>query len=261
MANRYISTNYWKDNYIADLDPTEKLLFVYLLTNPKTNIAGVYEINIREIAFDTGIDKDMVLKIMERFTADGKASYVSGYVLMKNWVKHQSMNPSVRQGIDRCLKSLPTELLEYVLTDDEGYSVGIAYDRLYTGSPQAGTYLTILNSTLPNLTKLNLTKPNVVEDPEARKVTTKELDGMFEYWSQEVGYSITSKVRQNREFAGKLLKEYERGELALMIKAAALASEDQYAPGVSNFIDLYRKWDALKLWGKKKGVNRVAAKF
>jgi hypothetical protein len=66
MTNRYINTNFWKDNYIADLDPSEKLLFLYLITNPRTNIAGIYELNLREIAFDTGFDVDMVKKILAR---------------------------------------------------------------------------------------------------------------------------------------------------------------------------------------------------
>ena len=85
---------------------------------------------------------------------------------------------------------------------------------------------------------------------------------MFQYWQSEVGYAITSKVKLNREYCSKLLKEYTKPEIALMIKAAAMASEDQYAPGVSNFIDLYRKWDHLKLWGKKKGMKqRATARF
>ena len=52
FKHRYINTHFWKDNYIINLDPTEKLIYLYLLTNPLTNIAGVYEINIKEISID-----------------------------------------------------------------------------------------------------------------------------------------------------------------------------------------------------------------
>ena len=31
---RYINTKFWRDSYIEDLDPIEKLLFLYLLSNP-----------------------------------------------------------------------------------------------------------------------------------------------------------------------------------------------------------------------------------
>jgi hypothetical protein len=63
---RYINTKFWRDSYIEDLDPTEKLLFLYLLTNPDTNICGVYELPLKIIAADTGIDKEMVKKLLNR---------------------------------------------------------------------------------------------------------------------------------------------------------------------------------------------------
>ena len=40
--HRYIKTKFWDDSYIIELNPHEKLLFLYLITNPLTNIAGVY---------------------------------------------------------------------------------------------------------------------------------------------------------------------------------------------------------------------------
>ena len=46
MANnkqRYVNTRFWNDTYVSSLDPIEKLLFIYLLTNEHTNISGVYE--------------------------------------------------------------------------------------------------------------------------------------------------------------------------------------------------------------------------
>ena len=71
---RYISTKFRDDWFVVNLDPIEKLLFLYFLTNPLTNVAGIYEISMRRISFDTWIDKDMILKIIERFTK--KISYI-----------------------------------------------------------------------------------------------------------------------------------------------------------------------------------------
>lgn len=88
------------------------------------------------------------------------------------------------------------------------------------------------------------------------KNSSQKIDSVFGYWKDQVGYEITSKIKQNRLYVGKLLSEYSRDDLAKMIQAAGLASENQYAPGISNFIDLYRKWDALKLWGKKQSTKK-----
>ena len=92
---RLISVNFWKDNYIADLDLPEKALFNYLLTNPATNVAGIYEINLREVAFDTKADLDFVQKAIDKFQRDGKVQYYKGWLLIRNWIKNQSMNPSM----------------------------------------------------------------------------------------------------------------------------------------------------------------------
>jgi hypothetical protein len=262
-TNRYISTSYWKDNYVADLDPSEKLLFIYMLTNPKTTIAGVYEINFREIAFDTGFDVDMVRKILDRFMADGKIIHSNGWVVLRNWVKHQAMNPSVSKGIDRTLKLLPDHLKEFVITSEQGIATSIDCDSLYRACVQGLPY-----STLPNLTVL--TKPNGtnaaetaelelgVEKVKPKKQRTIEIDGMYDYWATIVGYKITSKEKQNREYAGKLLNDYTKEEIAQGIHAAARASTDQFAPRIANFIDLHRKWDELKLWDKRQGVRAHA---
>jgi hypothetical protein len=255
--NRYVSTNFWKDNYVVELDPTEKLIFIYLLTNPKTNIAGIYEINIREIAFDTGFDVEVIRRALDKFMAEGKIIVAEGWLGLRNWLKHQSINPSVRQGIDRQLRLLPDKLKQYVLTDDAGHNVGVAWDSLYTAYSQAGTYLTLPNGT--NLTLPNGT--NVAENHERRREKTKQIDNMFLYWEATVGYKVTAKVKQNREYAGKLLNDYLSEEIAEAIHVVARASEDRFAPRIANFIDLYRKWDDLKLWDKRqvRGKTGVTA--
>ena len=113
--NRYFNTSFWKDNYIVDLDPTEKLLFNYLFTNAKANIAGVYEIHHREIAFDTGIDKDMVIKLIGRFEKDSKLLYIDGWVILVNALKHQKLNPNIVTGIKTQFEALPEGIKGKVL--------------------------------------------------------------------------------------------------------------------------------------------------
>ena len=146
---RIVNTKFWDDSYIADLDPIEKLLFLYLLTNPLTNISGVYEIQLRRIAFDTGIDKDMVLKILTRFENDEKVVFLDDWVAMLNFAKHQTLNPSVIAGIERELRAVPSQMIDRLPPDCHTLS-----------------YLTKLNLTKPNLTKLNLT---VKETPSPKE--------------------------------------------------------------------------------------------
>jgi predicted regulator of amino acid metabolism with ACT domain len=121
---RMINTRFWEDGYTSNLDPIEKLLFLYFLTNTSTNICGFYEIPLKKIASDTGIDRDMVLKIIQRFTDDKKIYYIDGWICIKNFVKHQNQkSPTVRKGIEVELKNIPKNIAEMVETLDSVYSI------------------------------------------------------------------------------------------------------------------------------------------
>ncbi len=109
---RSVNTHFWNDNYIIDLDPLEKLLFLYLLTNPNTNMLGIYELHVRKIAFETGIDKDMVLKIFERFTEAEKVKYKDGYVILQNFLKNQSFNGNMQTSAVKSWNELPLSIRE-----------------------------------------------------------------------------------------------------------------------------------------------------
>lgn len=119
-TGRRVDTNFWKDTYVVDLDPSEKYIFLYMLTNPRTTIAGVYEISLREIAFDTGYDVDMVKKILERFERDGKIIYRHGWLVLFNWQKHQLKNPNVEAGMKRVMAELPDWLKELITEHKKG---------------------------------------------------------------------------------------------------------------------------------------------
>ena len=125
---RIINTRFWDDSYIAGLSPTEKLLFLYLLTNPLTNIAGVYELPSRRAAFDTGISEDAVEKTLRKFERDGKAVINGGWIGIVNFIKYQTLNPKVRQGIAAELKKAPKAVVDRLSIDYR--RLGIDYEGL-----------------------------------------------------------------------------------------------------------------------------------
>jgi hypothetical protein len=126
---RYIDTQFWDDKYIVHLDPIEKLAFIYFITNPLTNIAGIYEITLRRIAFDTGIDENMVQKILERFEKDKKIYYIEGWIIICNFPKYQKYQErgKIKDGIDKIIKSLPCIILEAIHTLPIPYTYTLNY--------------------------------------------------------------------------------------------------------------------------------------
>ena len=113
---RYINTRFWDDSYIVELLLPEKFLFIYLLTNPLTNIIGIYEISLKRISFDIGVPAKDVKLILEKFSKDEKILYKNGFIAIKNFIKHQKLNPSIIKGIKALQTQVPEELFNWVST-------------------------------------------------------------------------------------------------------------------------------------------------
>lgn len=110
--NRYVNTRFWDDTYVIRLSPSEKLLFLYLLTNPLTTAGGVYELTSRRVAMDTGLSQKEVVIALDQFERDGKIVQHNGWVGIVNFLRHQKPNPNMRIGIARALDRAPRELIE-----------------------------------------------------------------------------------------------------------------------------------------------------
>ncbi len=121
---RYIDTKFWDDNYIIKLTSVEKLIFIYFLTNPLTNICGIYEITTRRIAFDTGVMEAEIKTILKRFEQDDKIKHASNFIIIKNFTKYQKNNPKINEGIIALLREVPEDLASWANID---------YDRLHIG--------------------------------------------------------------------------------------------------------------------------------
>jgi hypothetical protein len=107
---RSVSTSFWSDPWIEELSPSEKLLYIYFITNEKTNMLGIYEVSIKKICFETGLNKDVVLKSFDTFKESGKIKYEYNYIILVNFIKHQNYNPNMKKAAIDCYNNLPKEL-------------------------------------------------------------------------------------------------------------------------------------------------------
>lgn len=113
---RIINTRFWSDSYVVNLNPLDRYLFLYLLTNEHTNICGIYELPLVTMANESGLEKEMLSKMIKRLK--GKVYYFSGWVYLKNFAKHQSSNESVKKGIETAKALVPKEIMEKVTACD-----------------------------------------------------------------------------------------------------------------------------------------------
>lgn len=64
---RTVNTAFWETPQVVDnFSPADRYIYLYCLTNPHTNLCGCYEISIRQIAAETGLDRDFVQNSLDR---------------------------------------------------------------------------------------------------------------------------------------------------------------------------------------------------
>lgn len=107
---RSLSTSFWSDPFIEDLTAAEKLLFIYLITNEKTNMLGIYEVSIKKISFETGIDKTTVENALKRFESLNKVKYIDNHIILVNFLKHQNFNTNMKKSAIDCYLNLPQRI-------------------------------------------------------------------------------------------------------------------------------------------------------
>ncbi len=118
---RSVNTRFWNDPFVEDLTPSEKLLFLYLLTNPQANLLGIYEITIKRICYDTGLTKETVTNGLKRFETSRKAYFINcNYMILPNWLKNQRLNRNMKVAVSKEFNSLPNELKNNILRN--GYN-------------------------------------------------------------------------------------------------------------------------------------------
>ena len=89
---RTVQLSFWTDSKVVDdFTPEDRYFYLYLMTNPHTNLAGCYEVSIRQISVETGYSKDVVERLLERmeYTHDViRYSKDEKELLLLNWGKY-----------------------------------------------------------------------------------------------------------------------------------------------------------------------------
>lgn len=170
--NRYINTDFWSDPWVMDeLSIEETLLFMYLLTNAHTNLAGIYEISLRTISFESKIEQKKLTGMFKNM--ESRVGYREGWVYLRNSIKHQNYkNSKIHTAIEEILKNCPKFIIDNVKIPDDFGDLPknddsyMRQQRLIDDSSHLIKY---------NLTKSNVIKPNAPASP-ARFVTRSKVD-------------------------------------------------------------------------------------
>lgn len=89
---RVVGTAFWDDEKVVnDFTPEDKYFFLYLLTNPRSSMLGVYKLVPKLAAFEMGYSVDAVNTLIERFETKHQViryNRETCEVAIKNYLKH-----------------------------------------------------------------------------------------------------------------------------------------------------------------------------
>lgn len=126
--HRVVKSDFWIDDYFEEESIKEKYFFLYLLTNPETNILGIYRTTIKRICFETGLTKPEVTSFLEKWAKMDKVYFIESYILMVNFQKHNLPSGTMKRGIEKLILNLPFEITSFILLKESNI-----YNRLSIG--------------------------------------------------------------------------------------------------------------------------------
>jgi len=129
VSERGFNTDYWADSFVETLPAEGKLLYIYLWTNPQCNQAGLYEITLDRIAYETKLPVDSLPSLLKALEPKVKWYGEHNIVWIKNFLKRQAKSPKFLIAAAKSLAAVHNngavkELLEYNL---QRYSISIPY--------------------------------------------------------------------------------------------------------------------------------------
>lgn len=133
---RTVSMSFWTDSKVVDdFTPEDKYFYLYLFTNPHTNLCGCYEISIKQAVNETGYNRDTIESLINRFETFHKVivySRETKEILLLNWHKYnwtksEKYNKALESEISKVKEERFREYLLGVLRGEDTVSIPYRY--------------------------------------------------------------------------------------------------------------------------------------
>lgn len=123
---RTVLMSFWTDSKVADdFTPEDRYFYLYLFTNPHTNLCGCYEISMKQVALETGYSRDTIESLIERFEKFHNVvrySRETKEILLLNWHKYNwTTSEKFRKPLLNEISAIKHEgFREYLIKASEG---------------------------------------------------------------------------------------------------------------------------------------------
>lgn len=191
------------------MNPREKLLFLYLLTNPYTTQIGIYKITIKQMAFDLGFTKPYVKSTLEKFENEYniiRYNSDTSEVAIGNWGKYNfiRLGKPMEMCIEKELKGVcDLSLVEYLLSGIESCKAREIYIRFLEGKK-------LENTTNCSYVTCGLYGENKKENKKQNEKENTKVINIGEKYNGKLNREITAKVEEFDERPSEDMLKYAR---------------------------------------------------
>lgn len=133
---RNVSMTFWTDSKVSDnFLPEEKYMFLYLFTNPHTNLCGCYEVSRKQIAYEMGYSVQKVNSLLnslaEKHDVIRYSDQTNEVLLLNwhkyNWTKSEKFRVPLRKEIQKIKCVDFKEYLTEIYNGNDTVSIGYQY--------------------------------------------------------------------------------------------------------------------------------------
>lgn len=245
MSYTPIQNRFWADGWVRQLNALDRYLFLYLLTNGRASLTGIYELPLDLMASESGIDeKDLRLSMLQRL--EPKIYYREGWVIIKNYPKHRVSNsPKLLSGIRRSFDELPKQIQEIALSygypiDTLSIPIGVSFKRREENRIDLGKADALQEITLEEDTDKEPRAKQKPKYPHSREVFSWFL-------RPEESWAMNTTELKHAELL------YARGEKKVrsILSYVSRNKKDEYFPKITKPSDLERKWEDIADYANK----------
>lgn len=202
---RNVSMTFWTDSKVADdFSADDRYIYLYLFTNPHSNLCGCYEISYRQMAYETGLDanklKTVIRRLQDRhdvirYNEDTKE------VLLLNWHKYNwTSSEKFRRPLKAEIDNIKADRFRKYLTDlfdgNEPQSVDTVSDLEDTVSEEEN------NKGTPIDTTVTVSVSDTVTDTVSETVLE-----IIDYLNNTCGTNYKPKSKKTKELINARMNE------------------------------------------------------
>lgn len=216
---RCVQIKFWTDSRVVDdFTPEDKYFYLYLFTNPHTNLSGCYEVSLKQMSDETGYNKDTIERLLDRFK---NTHHVIDYskntkeVLLLNWHKYNWTKSKDFQ------KGLVNQINDVKNPDFRAYLLDVMNSGETVHRPSLDgreTSVTVNNTNTDTLSNTLSNNNTLTKDIDKLDSKDKLIKDIIDYLNIVCGSSYKHKTTNTRKHISARLDEgYTYDDFCLVI--------------------------------------------